>query len=195
MRVIRSAKPYWIYLILTGKKKLEIGKDFPKSSDWDRTVEMYCSKDKKSFNLIPEKDREWMRKYLGKIACKFKCDEIVEFLVFENKSVQNWNYFDLEQSCLTYEQIGNYVGANKKGYAWHIADLEVYDKPKELFEFRKKSEYCDSCKYLDKDIHACNKYGEYLVHNELLGWAYCCEKCLDENCKIVRPPQSWFYAE
>lgn len=56
--VIRSAKPYWIYLILTGKKTIEVGKDFPKSKDWNKVVEMYCSKDMKSFNRVLKKERE-----------------------------------------------------------------------------------------------------------------------------------------
>ena len=74
--VLRSVKPYWIYLILIGKKKVEVGKNYPKSSEWNKVVEMYCSKDMKSFNRIPAEDREWMRKYLGKVACRFVCDRI-----------------------------------------------------------------------------------------------------------------------
>lgn len=45
-----------------------------------------------------------------------------------------------KQSCLSYEKIKEYVGINfhsKPFYAWHIDDLIIYDKPKELGEFTK----------------------------------------------------------
>lgn len=58
--VLRSIKPYYLYLIITGRKTVELGKDFPVSPEWDRKVELYCSKDKKSFKRIPEEDREWI---------------------------------------------------------------------------------------------------------------------------------------
>lgn len=172
MKVIRSAKPYWIYLIITGKKKAEIGKDFPKSPDWDRTVEMYCSKDKKSFNLIPEKDREWMRKYLGKIACKFTCKTIDEY---------NTSWLDGEDmlkntTCLDDVEIMDYMDCytHRKFYCWNISDLEVYDNPKELSEFvgvcRKSCLNCKYVKYLDG---LCDERGTY---------------------KFAGPPQSWCYA-
>lgn len=55
--VLRSIKPYWLYLILIGKKTVEVGKDFPKSASWNREVYLYCSKDRKSFNRIPKEDK------------------------------------------------------------------------------------------------------------------------------------------
>lgn len=174
MKVIRSAKPYWIYLIITGKKKAEIGKDFPKSPDWDRTVEMYCSKDKKSFNLIPEKDRGWMRKYLGKIACKFTCKTIDEY---------NTSWLDGEDrlkdtTCLDDAEIMDYMNGYtyRKFYCWNISDLEVYNEPKELSDyaypcpaFNKQIGSCEGCKHQDEDGE-CNAY-------------------------IKRPPQSWCYED
>lgn len=172
---LRSIKPYYLYLILTGKKRIEVGKNYPKSKDWNRIVELYCSKDMSSFNCIPEIDRRWMREYLGKVACRFVCDMIDEFLVFENMTVQYWNYHNLEKSCLTYDEIANYIGANKNGYAWHISDLKIYDKPKELGEFYRWKK-CDSCKMSGYEATAC---------------------MYDIDCKvparITRPPQSWMY--
>lgn len=43
LKVVRSVKPYYFYLICEGLKKYEVGKDMPKNSDWDRTVELYLS--------------------------------------------------------------------------------------------------------------------------------------------------------
>lgn len=176
---LRSIKPYYLYLILTGKKRIEVGKNYPKSKDWNRIVKLYCSKDMSSFNRIPAEDREWMRKYLGKVACRFVCDMIDEFLVFENMTVQYWNYHNLEKSCLTYDEIANYIGANKNGYAWHISDLKIYDKPKELGEFWK----ADKCPY--NSGNSCTyKY-------------YCFRTGESKSCgeQLTRPPQSWMYIE
>lgn len=163
--VIRSAKPYWIYLILTGKKKVEVGKNFPKSKDWNRIVEMYCSKDMRSFNRIPEKDREWMRKYLGKIACRFVCDKV--FLITRT------NNEDLEKvTCLTGNEMRCYAD-DKDIYGWHISDLVIYDKPRAISEFARP---CDGC----------DKLGTSRCTEEISP----CRATI-----LKRPPQSWQFVQ
>lgn len=134
--VLRSIKPYWLYLIIIGKKRIEVGKSFPKADDWSRDVVLYCSKDMKSFNRIPEKDREWMQKYLGKVACRFVCDDIIIDEKGENSDILRF------YGNLTHEELLSY-GKNKTLYGWHITDLVVYDEPRELSEF----ETCN-CSYV-----------------------------------------------
>ena len=46
----------------------------------------------------------------------------------------------LTKSCLTQEQVLNYTNGNDL-YAWHIDDLKIYDKPKELSEFSHIVQY------------------------------------------------------
>lgn len=176
--VLRSIKPYWLYLIIIGKKTIEVGKDFPKAEDWSKDVVLYCSKDMKSFNRIPEKDREWMRKYLGKCACRFVCNKMLESFLNNN---DGWF---VELGCLTPKEIEEYQGDKAILYGWHISDLVIYDKPKLLRWFQKpcicKSEYegeeykdclnCDLAGDSDYGIVACNR-------------------------PITRPPQSWCYVE
>ena len=175
--VFRSIKAYWLYLILIGKKTIEVGKDYPKSDDWNKIVYLYCSKDMKSFNRIPEKDREWMRKYLGKVACVFVCDKIHEIIphfdtpTFPNQYICGWDY-GKEFDCLSFEELTSYLNG-KKGYGWHISDLVIYDKPKELGEFKKPCNHKNDC-------CTCDRY-DYIGH-----------KCYDE---ITRPFQSWGYIE
>ena len=55
------------------------------------------------------------------------------FFYEECISESDLNKFEL------YDDMVNYLG-NKDGYGWHIADLKIYDKPRELSEFwgRKK---------------------------------------------------------
>ena len=64
----------------------------------------------------------------------------------------------------------------KEVYGWHISDLVIYDKPKELSEFMKPCEndlYCEEC----------------AMYNEFE------EQCHNEALRITRPPQSWCYVE
>ena len=65
--ILRSIKPYWLYMILTKHKTIEVAKNFPKSEEWNGIVEMYCSKDMRSFKRIHEKDIVWMSKFFGKV--------------------------------------------------------------------------------------------------------------------------------
>ena len=76
------------------------------------------------------------------------------------------------QSCLDYDDMISYLG-NKDGYGWHISDLKIYDKPKEL------SEFCIPCKV------SCENCKNPLYFECL---------CEEKGKKIVtRPPQSWQY--
>ena len=75
-----------------------------------------------------------------KIIGEFVCDDIEMF------AVGILRCDDLENlACLSYSEMIDYFykpeeldgNTLKFGYAWHISDLKIYDKPKELGEFRK----------------------------------------------------------
>lgn len=175
MKVLRSIKPYWFYLICEGLKKIEVGKDYPKNKEWkeewNKGVELYCSKDMKSFNRIPKEHREKYRKYLGKVGARFKCNSVDKYL---------YDYCDgvdidddtLIETCLDWEEINIYA-KGKTLYGWHISDLKIYHEPRELSEFR----LCHKCEY--GPIERCRRH------------EYSC----DGRYKLTRPPQSWFYVE
>lgn len=185
--VLRSIKPYWLYLILTGKKTIEVGKSCPKSKDWNKVVEMYCSKDIRSFNRIPEKDREWMHKYLGKVAGLFVCDDITKIVTWQRTwfdilerpigtttEYGIWND-DFKQMCMTRKEINDY-GKKKPLYGWHISQLKIYDKPKELKDFLLPcgGKICWGCNLLNvKEADCINRGKRY----------------------ATRPPQSWCYVQ
>lgn len=197
--VLRSVKPYWLYLILTGKKTIEVGKSCPQAKDWNKVVEMYCSKDMRSFNRIPEEDKKWMRKYLGKVACRFVCDWISEYESNFSSACDGeirevfYDPDDNERiapiiaevgdkcglmwrACMSWKELRSYMGdAPKTFYAWRISQLEIYDKSKELNEFRVSCRTsCKNCK------------------NPL----YYDGRCEEDNVKIlIRPPQSWCYVQ
>lgn len=143
--ICRSIKPYFLYLILTNRKSVEVGKSRPKSDDWDEVVYLYCSRDMRSFKRIPERDREWMRKYLGKVACSFWCGRIEEFHQFmlEPRNDYEKKCLDsiLERSALTYDELIAYTKGREyyqPFYLWHIIGLNRYENPLQLSDFNLK---------------------------------------------------------
>lgn len=73
-----------------------------------------------------------------------------------------------KSSCLTWEELRNYIGQGiNTFYGWHISDLVIYDKPKELSEFRSYN------------VKASIDESGYPMPTH----------------EITRPPQSWCYVE
>lgn len=185
--VLISVKPYWVFLIIAktmgwgicSEKTLEVRKTCPKDKDWNKIVKIYCTKDKKSFNDIPKKYQPFMKRFLGKVIGEFVCDYIEEYKSVESKIKGYVEYqVTLQKLCeemyLSICEFCSY-GNGKTLYGWHISDLKIYDKPKELSEFKKINR---ECWYADLGLAKRD-----------------CSKCKDENCYISRPPQSWCYVE
>lgn len=170
MTIILSIKPYYLYLILIGKKTIELRKSFPGRKEWDKTAFLYCTKDMKSFAEIPEEDQGWMRDKLGKIACKIVCDkietiEVRHFTVFghENRYCSVSEPPDnqwLAKSCLAYDEVVHY-GKLAPLYGWHISFIFLFE-PREITEF----------------VHASVKFG----------------KVRTATMRKESPPRSWCYA-
>ena len=100
-------------------------------------------------------------------------------LVFErddNRLVTMLKNKDFEKMCLEPIDIYNYLGGYGVFCAWHISNLKIYDKPKELSEFKlpPKKDNCKSC-FLFQDI---------------------CEKvCLEQNRYLFKAPKDWCNVE
>lgn len=146
--VIASLKPYFYYLVGEGIKKVEVRKSKPKADDWNRETYFYMSKDEKSFAKIPKEYQDKYRKHFGKVGLKFVCDRIDTFDYPYLKKPQPEDTMEdivqffrksekLSKACLSYDAIETY-GKGKTLYGWHISDLKIYDKPKELSEFKKE---------------------------------------------------------
>lgn len=189
MRAIMiSIKPEWVEKILNGEKTIEIRKTMPKC-ELPCKVYIYETKGKGKFVNCGKK-RE---KIGGKVVAEFTLNIVNEFKVFENSSVQYWNWYNLEKSCLTYDEISNYIGRDKIGYAWHINNLKIYDKPKELSEFKKADcqQIINKLEYMGCDELYCNSQVNTTMCLDDAECDYnCCPKL-----KITRPPQSWCYVE
>lgn len=126
--ILMSIRPKWVAKILNGEKTIEIRKTMPKCG-LPIDVYIYCTKDKKYANLV---NRGGF--LTGMVVAKFTLNEIQE-IRFDDKEIQ-------KQACLTEDELFDYLFINEpyhedmhKGYAIHITELEIFDKPKELSEF------------------------------------------------------------
>lgn len=207
--VLIAIQPYYVFLIIAHlmgwdilqEKTVEVRKDYPKDPAWDKTVHIYCSKNRKSFNRIPKQYQPFMKKLLGKVIGEFVCDKIGELyqcnsgFVEENACIGRYEYF--KYLGIPYDIHGGY---DKKCYGWHISNLVIYDKPKELGEFYRPIKYnsrgpiCGTKhERMDLDEWDC----ETVFGIETNG-----KGCLLENCprlkafrQIKSAPQSWRYVE
>ncbi len=195
--VMISIQPYWAFLIIAKKmgwdidkeKTIEVRKTFPKDENWNKEVVIYCSKDKKSFNLIPKYYQPLMEKFLGKVVGKWVCDytdifhewELSPCKMFYKKEKARLDLF-LKESCLSHNKLCEYrknLSYIKPLYGWHISDLKIYDKPRALSEFKTPTD-CES---------GIAKAG--LCNTCCLSACFCSKK----PNRITRPPQSWCYTE
>lgn len=114
------------------------------------------------YSLYPYKSEKLAQQYddfkclNGKIVARFWCDKVEEiyhewfsyrydgYYTAQNEKYGNFNEeILLKSSCLDLKELSTYLGVpeeDKKvvGYAIHISQLEIFNKPKELSEFGLK---------------------------------------------------------
>lgn len=134
--VLISIKPEWCEKIFAGKKTIEIRKSTPKLKPPFKCY-IYCTKD--GFKSIFQDGAAFLSHNAhvcnGKVVGEFVCDHLCQIRVFSDGAIQGYHFNKLEDSCLSYDEIAEYIGAGYKGSGWHISNLVLYDKPKELSNF------------------------------------------------------------
>ena len=152
--VLMSIRPEWCELIANGKKTIEVRKT-RSTLQTPFKVYIYCTNGTDRllyrdtlfdcYMTTKMKYRKNIKKNhiigSGKVIGEFVCDRIDEYIPFE--AIEIVSKYEksiplLKESCLTLEELGGYIGnnnADKNFYGWHISDLKIYDKPKELSEF------------------------------------------------------------
>ena len=174
--ILMSIQPYYAYLEMKGIKTKEVRKTQPKDKEWSGKVKVYVSQNKKSFNRIPKEDREWFTQYVGKVAYEFVCDTV------ENIPVDSEAFAVISKpACLTIDELLEYCSGSDM-YGWHITDLKIYDKPRELGEI---TTYTTRRRYTTKKAKEFTGDGiniEKLMHGNRV-----------EARIITKPPQSWQY--
>lgn len=170
--VLISIQPKWVEKIASGEKTIEVRKTRPKL---ETPFKCYIYETKGLY----KGSGGCLFNGRGKVIGEFVCDSVYEW---NYRQLQGLNgtintYFpifaeDLPKTCLTHKDLENY-GKGKTLYGWHISDLKIYDKPKELSEFKTVC-YESHCKlFYDRD----------------------CDKDACSFRTIKRPPQSYCYVE
>lgn len=202
-----SIQPKWVEKIANGEKTIEVRKTTP---DVPFKCYIYVTKgkpylyrvdDDNNFELTntlrPEVD-EYVKDYNvqnGKVIGEFVCDRVYKWEcknrleILESFPICRASYMlfvdDLEKTCLTYDDLWDY-GKGKPLYGLHISDLKIYDKPKELSEFRKPL-----------DSVRCSYYGDYCEEG-CVGFGstdYFCEEYWEWEKGLTRAPSNWQYVE
>ena len=132
--VLISIRPKWCELIASGKKTIEVRKTRPKLETPFKCY-IYCTKPSYEHEdfIVIDAGTEQARAFYGgeKVIAEFVCDRIAEIHMTD----EGYDFDVPKMTCLKYEEMEAYLG-RKNGYGWHISDLVIYDRPKELNEFR-----------------------------------------------------------
>lgn len=207
--VMISINPKWCEFIASGKKIIEVRKTKPKLKAPFKCY-IYCTKASKKHQTISghmvlnddelfrhpikgikygnsielmmyEADKDYNKDNFlnGKVIGEFVCD-----FIYENIS------YDSKETCVSVDDMKKYANG-KPLYGWHISDLVIYDRPKELSEFNKPCtdpfQYCQGCE------HGLIQYpsDDVETYEDLAGC------CFDTVClnHLQKPPQSWCYVE
>lgn len=205
--IMISIQPQWVEKICNGEKTIEIRKTMPKC-ELPCRVYIYCTKGKqKLVEVLRKGEIKWFGKdendryeentfitrphydygdtrynMLGKVVAEFTLKEIEQFEVWSDlwllsAEIENKRNRIREQSCIEQKDLISYLGRHN-GYAWHIDNLKIYDKPKELSEFGQR---CSQA----SEIHCRD-----CINNK--NWDDCCNIMIKP---LKRPAQSWCYIE
>lgn len=199
--VLLSIHPKYCQLIADGEKTIEVRKTRPnidppfkcliyctKEHNADDTLWIFGKKARDLYgatvdiaHLCGAKDVGGAYKGNGKVVGEFICDNIDCYTdeVVNSSSLEDfcgWNDFDLNRACIHPDDLEKYADGNDL-YGWHISDLIIYDKPKELTKFLKP------CPHGDVSCFLCDKSG----YND--------DMHIDCFNRLTRPPQSWCYVE
>lgn len=181
--VLMSIRPEWCAKIAIGHKTVEIRKTMPKLPVPFK-VYIYCTEPN---TVDPHKYLEThcggrIYKCNGKVFAEFVCDRIRP----EPKVADGLVDICLGmQSCVDPIDILKYANG-KSVYSWHISDLVIYDKPKELNEFKPNCRYLDDddeCRHREVDCH----WQKFDFNPDLTANVVNCTN------RLTRPPQSWCY--
>lgn len=203
--VLISTRPKWCDLTASGEKTIEVRKTAPKEVPFKGYI--YATRPKKYYKcgaVSTSDELLWLANgkikmcdgfefwangedyqcVNGKVIGEFVCYNVDEYTFSYYNAEYRVTHVEQKAMCLNQPELIRY-GKGKTLYGWHISDLKIYDKPKELSEFKtppcKKSEKaCEKCKYL-----------------VVISTPYMYEvDCLVANGReISRPPQSWCYVE
>lgn len=169
LAVLLSIHPEHAANILSGKKKIEVRKDFPKL--------------RPPFNVLM-----YVTGGVGVVG-EFTCDQIVHVLDHPDVFAGHARIYRAAwaDTCLTWDELIDYSNG-KDLYGWHVTRPKAYDVPRPLREYLLPCEdlygYCQGCR------HGHIEYPSWVETREDLEGCSFKEYC----CNYIHfPPQSWCY--
>lgn len=211
--VLLSIKPKFCKLIADGRKIYELRKTKPNLKPPFKCY-IYCTLPKKRFSIgqgnyacsdnlylsnnkvkFGEGFEDVGKKTIslnGKVIGEFVCDNILSHCEMANADIAE------QYGCVKKEDIFAY-SKGKEVFGWHISNLVIYEKPKELSEFMViDKDMLKECPYRiraynnpDRTNGALLK-GTYLCNNSFEP-DFCRGQCGVATKPLTRPPQSWGY--
>lgn len=187
--VLISIQPKWVEKIANGEKTIEVRKTAPKCEVPFKGY-IYCTKAKEDKYILERHDHETgkISRMDSKVIGEFVCDKVIKTCGWRlrgdtqqcAKRTTDEETFP-ELACLTIDEIVKYAGSeNREVCGLQISDLKIYDKPKELSEFKRPFDM-PTCGYTQ-----CGTY-----ETPLCVW-------LNNGCEkriITRASQSYMYVE
>lgn len=177
--VMLSIRPKWCEKIASGEKTIEVRKTRPKLQTPFKCY-IYCTMDHPYISVsCGELDKFNYRtntvcRCNGKVVGEFTCERIALIAYDGGELSSTTNAAFSPATCLTQSEIIAYIGDKGHCYGWQMSDLRIYDTPRDLSEFRRATDPCDSC------------HAEYTCE---------CTDCKKMSGDIKRAPQSWCYVE
>jgi hypothetical protein len=187
-KILISVRPKWCEKICheigreNGKpiyeKPIEVRKSKPSEVPFKAYI--YCTKAKSQWRYSDyegayENSEGEIVYAQQRIIGEFVCDKVYEYTYDYCDGVDIDDDMILE-TAINREDINIYA-KGKTLYGWHISNLKIYDKPKELSEFKKPCPTKEKGDCLACDCLADNDYGGICTNF------------------VTRPPQSWQYVE
>lgn len=173
--IMLSIRPKWCEKIASGEKTIEVRKTRPKLPTPFKCY-IYCTLPTYPHEDFIATNYPTPQFYGGgKVVGEFTCDRI-DRLAPANEP---YGIYDIDddyvlQTCLENGALWDY-GHGTPLFGWNISDLKIYDKPRELREFKKSNR---DCFYADLGLAKRD-----------------CPDCKNSGCFLERPPQSWCYVE
>lgn len=198
--VLISLRPKWCDLTASGEKTIEVRKTAPKEVPFKGHI--YATRPKKYYKcgaVSTSDELLWLANgkikmcdgfefwangedyqcVNGKVIGEFVCYNVDEYTFSHYNAEYRVTHVEQKAMCLNQPELILY-GKGKTLYGWHISDLKIYDKPRELSEFGRG---CDAENI--NEIH-CRDCKKLVSFNDI------CEVM----CKpLNRSPQSWCYVE
>lgn len=200
--VLISIRPQWCEKIASGKKTIEVRKSAPKEVPFKAFI--YATRPKNFYKcgaVSTSDELLWLANgkvemgdgfkfwadgdeyqcLNGRIIGEFICDKIDKYTFSHYEAEYRVTHVEQEAMCLNQPELIQY-GKGETIYGWHVSDLKIYDKPKELGEFYTIAESGSDC--------CCG-----CVWHETPLFEMPCKTCTGERKYLHRPPQSYMFVE